>query len=410
MEPPLGLLYLASVIRESGNYVCLIDLAGIRNPDSASELPNGFDLYGFSTYSVTYHTSLGLALAVKQRNPRAIIVAGGPHATALPERVSEDGFDVVITGEGEVAIEQLLQILQDGQRPPRIMATPHPEPLDDLPIPAYELVDLASYHRRVSGEPSLSVLSSRGCPFPCTFCNSNIMGRARRVRYRSAESVAAEIRYLKSRYGIEHFRFQDDLFTSNPGRIAELTPLLQAEGIVYRCFARVTGFTPEIARMLANSGCRHVSFGVESGSPSILGRHAMNKRQNPEQIRRALNNAARAGLMSRIYLIVGFPGETEQTIAETLALVKDCPWDEFMVYPLIAYPGTPIHDNPERFGIVTIDHDYSQYLQIGRERRAGFTIRTRHFGPDQVRTWRDRVINELIADGRTWAGLSKDFK
>jgi len=404
------MLYLASIARDLGHEVRLVDLAGSANPDAEIDLPRGFDLYGFSTYSVSYHLTLDLAMAVRRCNPGAFLMAGGPHATALPKQLASDGFDVVVSGEGEVAIARILQDLVAGLTPPRIINGPPPDPLDGLPYPAYELVDIASYRRTVSGQRSLSILSSRGCPFPCSFCNSNVMGAGRQVRYRTAENVVAEIRHLKAKYGVRHFRFQDDLFTSSKKRLKELSPLLRAEEIVYRCFSRVTGFSREVARVLVDSGCQHVSFGVESGSPMILGRHAMNKCQTPDQIRRALTNAAEAGLTVRIYLIVGFPGETEQSISETLALVTDCPWDEFMVYPLIAYPGTPIHDDPEKYGIVSVDRDYSGYLQIGRERQAGFTIRTDTFDKDRVRLWRDRVIDELIANGRTWAGASQGFK
>lgn len=413
LEPPLGLMYLAAVARALGHVVHLADLAGMTiqaGETLVNDIPSDCDVYGFSTYSVSYATTLRLVTAVRNRNPDALFLAGGPHATALPEQVAADGFDTVVTGEGEIAIAQVLATLQRGERPHRILAGTPPEPLDDLPWPAYELVDLASYHRQVAGMPSLSLLSSRGCPFPCTFCNSNIMGSGRPVRFRSADDVVAEIRYLKAQYGVRHFRFQDDLFTSSPRRIEALAPLVQAEDIVYRCFARVTGFTARVANLLAQSGCRHVSFGVESGSPQILAHHAMNKHQSPAQIRQALENAAKAGLTSRIYLIVGFPGETEETIAETIDLVKGCPWEEFMVYPLIPYPGTPIHDHPDRFGIVTMDRDYSRYLQVGRERVAGFTFRTAAFDQEQVRRWRDRVIAELLASGRTWAGASQGYK
>jgi radical SAM superfamily enzyme YgiQ (UPF0313 family) len=111
-----------------------------------------------------------------------------------------------------------------------------------------------------------------------------------------------------------------------------------------------------------------------------------------------------------VFLIVGFPGETDETIEETLTLMKSCPWDEFSVYPLIAYPGTPLHDRPEDFGIMDIDRNYSDYLQIGRNFQAGFTIRTKDFDEHKVREWRDYVIRELLADGRTWAGNSQGFK
>jgi radical SAM superfamily enzyme YgiQ (UPF0313 family) len=236
------------------------------------------------------------------------------------------------------------------------------------------------------------------------------MGAGKPIRFRTQDNVTAEIRRIKARYGTRHIRFQDDIFTLNIKRVRELAPFLAAEGIVYRCFARVNTFSREMAQLLKESGCIHASFGVESGSPKLLAKHAMHKGQTPEQIRLALENAWATGIRSRVFLIVGFPGETDETVEETLTLMKQCPWDEFAVYPLIAYPGTPLHDRPEEFGITYIDRDYSDYLQIGKNFRAGFTIRTATFDEHKVREWRDRVIEELLADGRTWAGDSPKFK
>ncbi len=410
LEPPLGLLYVATVCRRHGAGVEIVDLACRDDPDLDREIPDGFEVYGFSTYSVNYALTCQLARAVRCRNPDALLVAGGPHATALPAAVRRDGFDVVVTGEGELAMLEILEALSRREQPRPICAGTPPDPLDALPFPDYSLVDLATYSREVDGHRCLSVLSSRGCPYPCSFCNSRIMGGGTPLRCRSPGHVAAEIRQIRERLGIRHLRFQDDIFTINIRRIRELVPLLAAEDIVYRCFARVNNFSLEMAELLRESGCVHVSFGVESGSPEILAGHAMDKRQTPEQIRTALEAAHRAGIRSRIYLIVGFPGESEETLAETLTLVKSCPWDEFSAYPLIAYPGTPIHDHPERYGITHIDRNYSDYLQIGRNFKAGFTIRTATFDEHQVRQWRDRVITELVADGRTWAGNSSGFK
>lgn len=410
LEPPLGLLYIGAVLRNRGNPVTLVDLSGTAPGAHLAPIPDGFDVYGFSTYTLTYTRTLEWVRRVRAGNPAAVLLAGGPHATALPERVSQDGFDGVVTGEGERAIAEIMDLVEAGRELPRVVAGMPPEPLDALPFPAYELTEVGSYHRQVEGERSVSVLTSRGCPFRCVFCNSNIMGQGRRIRFRSAENVVSEIRWLKSRYGFRHFRFQDDVFTFNRKRLAELSQRLAEEEILYRCFARVNGFTAQVAGMLAESGCRHVSFGVESGSPAILGRYAMNKNQTPLQIRSALEHATGAGLVVRVFLIVGFPGETDTTIDETLSLMKTSPWDEFSVYPLIPYPGTPIHDRWDEFGIESVDWDYSKYLQIGRDFRAGYTIRTATFDEYQVQVWRDRVIGELLANGRTWAGDSSGFK
>lgn len=412
LEPPLGLLYMATALRHRGFLAGITDLSAADGDDLDRRIPDGHDVYAFSTYSVNYCLTRQLAAAVRRRNPAALFVAGGPHATALPRALAAEGFDLVVTGEGEVAVRDIAAALARGDRPGGVLAGTPPDPLDDLPFPDYDLVDQASYSREVDGRRCLSILSSRGCPYQCSFCNSNIMGAGRPIRFRSPENVVAEIRRLKDRYGTRHFRFQDDIFTIHRRRVAELAPHLAREDIVYRCFARINTCAdhPEVVRDLKASGCVHASFGVETGSPKLLAAAAMHKNQTPAQIVRALANAHEAGLRTRIFLMVGFPGETDETIDETLRLLKACPFDEFSVYPLIAYPGTPLHDRPGDFGITHIDANYADYLQIGRSMKAGFTIRTAAFDEHQVRRWRDRVRDELLADGRTWAGDSPKFK
>lgn len=412
LEPPLGLLYIATNLNAHGHHAQLSDLSSLDERDLDRRIPDGLNVYGFSTYSVNYIQTRSLMKAVRVRNSDALFVAGGPHATALPGAVLEDGFDLVITGEAEKTMLDVMDAISHGERPVGIIAGEPPVPLDDLPFPNRELVDQPSYSRQVDGQKCFSILSSRGCPYKCAFCNSNIMGAGRPMRYRSPQNVVAEIREVKQRHGTRHFRFQDDIFTIHKKRVEELTPHLAREDIVYRCFARLNTCAehPEVPRMLRDSGCIHASFGVESGSPKILTVAAMHKNQTPDQIRRGLTNAHKVGLKSRIFLIVGFPGETDETVAETLTLMKSCPWDEFSVYPLIAYPGTPLHDRPQDFGITHVDTNYSDYLQIGKNFKAGFTIRTATFDEHQVRRWRDHVIEELLADGRTWAGNSQGFK
>ncbi|MDR3070668.1 MAG: B12-binding domain-containing radical SAM protein [Propionibacteriaceae bacterium] len=411
LEAPLGLLYLASSARQAGHEVVVVDLTGTKAETFSQRVPTGWDVYGLSTYSVNFGLTAALAAQIKLSSPRSVIVAGGPHASALPDDVLRAGFDHVISGEGESAFVELLRRIASGVNDNARIITGQPVAhLDDLPPPAYELVDVESYTRVVEGKRCLSVLTSRGCPFKCTFCNSTIMGAGQPLRFRSAGNVVAELQDLRRIYGISHFRFQDDIFAFNIRRIRELTRHLKPLQITYRCFSRVNTCSAEMARLLKDGGCVHVSFGVESGSPKILAQNAMNKGQTPEQIVWALENAHEAGLRTRIFLIVGFPGETDQTIEETLKVVKSAPWDEFSVYPLIAYPGTPIHDEPGKFGITHVDRTYSKYLQVGRGRTAGFTIRTAGFDEDKVCRWRDYVIQELQGNGRQWAGESKKFR
>ena len=366
------------------------------------------NLNAFSTYSVNYNLTKTIAKTLKNNNPTAIFIAGGPHASALPDSVYSDGFDYVITGEADLTLFWLLEKLKSGMPVNPILKGVSSNSLDEIPFPDYSLVEFDTYSRVLDNNRCVSILSSRGCPYDCVFCNSNIMGTGKSIRYRSPENIVREIRYIKAKYGIRHFRFQDDLFTGDRKRVFDLTKEIQKELIKYRCFSRVNNFDSTLAYSLSESGLIHVSFGVESGSNFIL--KQMQKKQNTQQIEKALTSAYQYKIRTRIFLIVGFPGETESTMKETITFLKKLPWDEFSVYPLIAYPGTKIHSDPQKYGIIHIEKKYENYLQIGKNLSAGFTIRTNTFNEEQVHSWRDNVINEFLADGRIWAGQSHGYQ
>lgn len=188
LEPPLGMLYIATNLNAHGHRAQLCDLSSFDEPDLDRRIPDGLDVYGFSTYSVNYGQTRELMKSVRARNPGALLVAGGPHATALPGAVLEDGFDLVITGEAEQTMLDVADAIGRGERPFGIVAGVPPEPLDDLPFPDRDLVDQSTYSREVEGQKCVSILSSRGCPYKCAFCNSNIMGAGRPMRYRSLET------------------------------------------------------------------------------------------------------------------------------------------------------------------------------------------------------------------------------
>ncbi len=405
LEPPLGLLYLATWLNNHSYEARIVDLSSTPPEHWADIIPLA-DTYGFSTYTTTYYRTLNVLQIVKRINPRAWTVAGGPHASALPEAVARD-FDFVVVGEGEAALLHLLQALANGESPPRILSELPIADLDTLPFPDYSLVDAHSYHRVVDGRPSLSILSSRGCPYRCVFCNSIVMGGHHRVRFRSAADVVEEIRQLKANWGITSFRFQDDIFTLNLPRLREMTAMLRNEGITYRCFGRVGRCSREVTDLLYEGGCRHIAFGVESGSQAILER--MQKGQTINDIRQGIANAKASGLMVRVYLMVGFPGETWETVQETVDLMLECAPDEFVVYPLIPYPGTPLYQRPEAFDITAINPDFSQYFQVRRGRGTGYVFRTRDLDEGIIAEMRAYII-ERLEPAMIWAGESKGYK
>ena len=405
LEPPLGLLYMATWLRLHDYQAHIVDLSSIPQNEWLAAIPQA-DVYGFSTFTTTYQRTCEILEVVKKVNPTAWTVAGGPHASALPRDVAHD-FGTVVVGEGEQAILHLVRTLQVGDTPPRIVSGKPVADLDSLPFPDYSLVDTDSYRRVVAGRPSLSILSSRGCPYRCVFCNSIVMGGGTRVRLRSAANVVEEIRLLKAARNITSFRFQDDIFALNLPRLREMTAMLRDEEIAYRCFGRVDSCSQETADLLREGGCRHIAFGVESGSRAILAR--MRKGQDPDQIRQGIANAKAAGLTVRVYLIAGFPGETWETVQETVDLMVECAPDEFSVYAPIPYPGTVLYEQPKAFGITAINPDFSEYFQVRRGRKTGYIFRTAALDETVVANMRDYMI-ESLEPTMTWAGDSRRYK
>lgn len=397
LEPPMGILMLGTVLQEKGYRVEICDLSGL-SPEACLnvlERCEPAEVVGFSTFTVSYHTTLALVKHIRAILPDAKLIAGGPHASALPEEVVSH-FDYVFVGESE---QEILAFASTFPGVPSVIYCAPVTKLDELPVIDYSLIDLEKYTRRMNDQMCLSVLTSRGCPYDCAFCNSRVASRGRKfLRLRGPEHVASEITYLHRRYQIDHIRFQDDLFTISAERIREIARL--SPPFQYRCFARSNTLTDQMCLTLRETGCNHVAIGVESGSPEIL--KAMDKRVTPNIIRRGLINAHRYGLRTRIYLIVGFPGETDATIQQTMDFLDTVPFDEFMIYPVIPYPGTPLYHNPEKYDITWIDPDFSQYVQIGKKRTTGYVMRTSSYGPREIQQWRDELINYLELRGAVW--------
>lgn len=401
LEPPLGILYLATYLQKNGFPCHICDLSGVLEKDWKEYLVSG-DVFAFSTYSVTYRRTLNIRDMAKKLNPKALTIAGGPHVTAMPQECQND-FDVIICHEAEIALVELMQAIQKGGDIPKIIAGTPMGNLDKLPFPDYTLVDLTSYTRTVEGAPSISLISSRGCPFKCPYCNSRVFMRGE-LRFRTAENVVAEMKQLMDIYNTKTFRFSDDLFTFSPKRVSEMCNAIKRLNVRYRVFARSCSITQEAALKLYESGCRHIALGIESMSDRML--QILDKKTTAEINRHALENAKAAGLKVRIYMLVGFPGETEELFEESLKNILACDFDEFIVYPFIPYPGTAVWHDPEKYG-ATLDRDFSKYVQIGKDRGTCFAVTTKDFTPEDVKRRRQTMIDALEKKV-LWAGASQE--
>lgn len=401
MQPPIGLVSIATYAAMNGYEMEVCDLSGNRGIDLNSLIPKA-DVYGFSTYSVTYKKALEVVEKIRLTDPQAYIIAGGPHASALPEKVKED-FDCVIVGEGEKVFCEILENLKNGtkDRIPGIIKAEPIKDLDSLPFPDYyRFCDLSKYSRCINGVPAMAIDTSRGCNFKCSFCNSIVFQRGT-WRARSADNVVREIELHYSN-GWRAFRFNDDNFLVSQERAAKICERIAPLNIAFRIFARAESLNDNICRKLKEAGCEHISVGVESLSPRMLS--LMGKASTVERIKSGLQAAKKAGISTRGFFICGFPGETDETLDESVDSLEDIALDEAIVYPCIPYPGTPLYTERDKYGITWIEEDFSKYLQVGINKKAGFVMATDSFGPEKIVEWRNKYMEKFEQVGISWAG------
>jgi len=397
LEPSLGLLYIAGTLQHHDFDVEIYEMTGCKTEDDVWQkirnIPYG-DVYGFTTYCTNYpYIKKAIDYIKNYINRDAIIILGGPNASALPEyTLRNSGCDYVIVGEGELAFLALVNRLKNNIFIPKIVQGWEYNNIDKYPLPAWDLVNLNSFNRVLDGKRVISILSSRGCMYNCTHCNSVIMGGgSKKVRYRSTANIIEEIKYLQS-LGFNNFRFNDDIFTVNP-KLNELLSEIKKLNINYRIFARIEQLTDKMCKNLTESGCKHIAIGLESLNPDNL--RFLRKSSQLGLEEKHLKNVKNHGMMSRVYFIVGLQYDTDKNIEKYFEIASKLPFDEFSVYPLIPYPGTEIWKNPEKFGYTIINKDFTQYWQIGEGKKTCFALDHKNYTHHDVERWIKYVYKML---------------
>lgn len=356
LDAPLGLLYIASNLEKNGYLVRVNDLSGI----SPEKWNIGLaDFYGVTTYAPTMEISEKIAQRCRSINPLSKIATGGAHPTAVPEEMDKI-FDVIVIGEGE---EAFLEAVRDYPHNRRYYKRPLEKNLDIYPNPSYHLIDPFSYKRTFNGdEPSLTILTSRGCPYRCSFCG--LADHHKIVKQRSPEMVAEEISMLKERYKISKFNFQDDTFTVNKKRLEKMLGLFKPLKIGFRAHGRAGLDRKEDYALLKDAGCEVIAWGIESGSQKML--DLMNKQVTVRQNEEVIEWAKKVGLTTRAFFILGFPGETKETIKETKRFIERTDPDQLFVSNFVPYPNTDVWNHSEKYGVVEIKRDFREYYQVDK--------------------------------------------
>jgi len=382
-DVPLGVLYLASAVRARlGFKPEVLDLSFCSNPRAEIQsrlAQKNYEWVGISAMVTMAKAASEIASLVRQIQPRARLILGGPHPTTLPEKCAVGPYDFLVLGEAEETLVQLLQkgrgddvpglwFREDGnwmKNAPR----PAIENIDSIPFPAFDLIDLEHYKRLwfqldTIGRPvsGVSILATRGCPFQCSFCQPTLEKLfGKKLRKRSPENIVAELAWLKDRFKIQGFVFLDDTLVADRGWTRQLAEKLIAAnlGLVFGCNMRAELVDEQMLRLLSEAGLRKIYLGIESFTDRIR-QQVLNKKISREEIENAVALARKAGLKVQGYFMVGAPGETREEVKKTIAYGRKLDLDDLTINITTPLPGTYLHQQ-FRGELVLKEEDFDYY-------------------------------------------------
>lgn len=384
--PPLGILYLATILRENGVRVSVLDQAakGLTAEETVGWIEKESpDIVGFSTMTSSCRSATSVCDDVKAGNPDVVTVFGNYHATFNADRLLRKypSVDIVVRGEGEMTVLDLVDCLIGSRdlgdvpgisyrRNGEVVSNPDRPLIDDLdalPFPDRGLVDYA-YRSNFAGfnlavKKFTTISTSRGCVHNCRFCSCQKMARGR-WRARTSQNVVEELALLEGE-GYGQLTFIDDCFTLDPGRVREICGGMREEGLdlEWACEGRVDAASPEMFREMARAGCRVVYFGIESANQRILDYY--NKRITPSQARRAVETARRAGIDIIVgSFLIGAPIETREEIRNTLDFAARIPIDVPNFNLLNLYTGTDIWRDLIAEGVIDGEKHWESEVRV----------------------------------------------
>ncbi len=375
--PPLGLASMAAYLNAAG-FVCRI-LDSYAHPDADQrlrELLRDFRpfLLGVSCTTASFHDGVRLTQLARAEAPQIRVAFGGPHVSALQEKVIEFSplIDAAVIGEGEQTLLELAQHrgnasekipglvwrdtdgrpVNNGYRQQQIV-------LDDLPFPAYELLE--GYPEAYSlpifnypKTPNSSCLSSRGCPYQCSYCDRSVFRRT--FRFNSADYLYRHLTYLKQRFGIRHINFYDDQFTFHRDRVEAFCRLMITNplGMTFNCAVRANHVDRELLELMKAAGCWMVSLGIESGDAELLAQHRQNV--DLDHLGETIRIIKDCGIRVKGLMMMGLPGETKASIRRSMDYFLSLPIDDMNLAKFTPFPGSPLYQEIHQHG--SFDEDW----------------------------------------------------
>lgn len=436
----LGILKIAAVLERAGSKVEVLDLSGINNfsdvvREHVESSPS--NIFALTATTPQMPAASEISTIIKEIKPKAKVILGGPHITLVnaaykrEEKQKRIGratlaleelkgrFTCLVAGDGEEAIfmacESDSPMLIDADDPKNSSLFLSNEQLEELPFPARHLVEVESYEYKIEGVQALSLIAQLGCPFGCGFCGGRESPMLRRVRTRSRESIVSEMLQMWHSYRRPGFMLYDDELNVNPDMVNLMNLIAKTQqdlGVEWRLrgFIKAQLFTDEQAEVMYKAGFRWILTGFESGSPRIL--QNINKASTLEENTRCVEIAKRHGLKVKALMSIGHPGETTETIKETLSWLKEVRPDDFDVTIITCYPGTPYYDEAvhvaERVWAYTykktgdklyqIEVDYNEVADYYKGNPDGgykAYVYTNKLNSGDLVFWRDKVEREV---------------
>ena len=372
----LGLGYLAAVLEKNQYEVDVIDYPALKlsyeefRSEISKRQPN---IVGITSTTLTYKSALRIARIAKETCPNCLTILGGIHATFWDDKALEEcpELDIVVRREGENTLLELVQKLEAGKSFNDVLGItyrkdgkiarnpdrPYIENLDELPFPALHFWPMGRIRKY---EDVFYLMTSRGCAYWCEFC-STVRMHGRKYRMRSPKNVVDELEFLHDTYGATQFTFADDVFTLDKARTEELCKEIKNRKLTIKwsCGTRVDLVTKELLLKMKEAGCVAIWFGVESGSQQVL--DDMRKGISIAQTMRVFSWVREIGLMPAPNVVIGFPGETKQTIWKTIKFAEKISPDYICCYDVATpFPGTPMFELVKKKGWLRIT-DFDKY-------------------------------------------------
>ncbi len=363
--PPIGIASICAYLMERHVKCDIVDCYA--SPYADKKIKEYLEMekpgfIGFSCSTSTFYDGVRISELAKTVIPEIKVVFGGAHVSALKEIILKKfkSIDYVVAGEGEQTLFELIKangdnravsgikniVLRDSEE---IMFTGYGKKqldLDSLPFPAYEKLD--GYPEKYQlpifdypTTPNSSCVSSRGCPYSCSYCDRSVFRKS--FRYNSAQYLYDHVKYLNEHFGTKHILFYDDQFTFNKQRIMDFCDLMISGNLkmTFNCAARAEHLDSELVTAMKAAGCWMISLGIETGDESLLAQHRQNA--DLEMMREKIFMIKKAGIRVKGLLMMGLPGETEQSILRSKRYVYSLPLDEFNLAKFTPFPGSPIY-------------------------------------------------------------------